>query len=187
MSAPTAPLGTRRLPLHRRIRRSIAVWFRSTRPARRLAAVLTPPGWDGTRTMHFRPGRYFADDDARNLPIVVVVATGLQPGDAERLAREFERAQLLAGSFRPLFVIDTGEFAPFRSRGYVVERVMRRDELAAANPRDSYGEYLFSRLQSIAHDYGAASIVPLPAGDPGALSGPLTRLVGAIDPPPRAA
>lgn len=57
---------------------------------------------------------------------------------------------------------------------------MRADELAAVNPRDSYSEYLFSRLSSIAQDYGAVSVVPLPAGSAGALRGPLARLVGAM-------
>lgn len=183
MSETPIPLGTRRLPFHRRVRRAIAVRFRSTWLGRRLAAVLIPPELDAGYQMSLRPGRYFADAEARTLPIVVIVATGLRPGDTELLAQEFERAQLLAGSFRPLFVIDTAEFGPIRSRGYVVERVMRPDELAAVNPRDSYGEYLFTRLSSIVHDYGAASVVPLPPGNPAALSGPLSRLVGAIDPP----
>jgi hypothetical protein len=132
--------------------------------------------------MGFRPGRYFADDGARRLPVVVIVATGMGEGDAETLAREFEHAQMMTGSFRPLFVIDNADFTPFRSRGFVVERVMRADELRVANPHDSHGEYLFSRLRSITRDYGAVSVVPIPPGAADSLKGTMARLVGALAP-----
>ncbi|WP_129662637.1 hypothetical protein [Phytoactinopolyspora endophytica] len=150
------------------------------RVARRLAGTGKAGSSAGGTSMGFRPGRYFVQDGARKLPVVVIVATGLGEGEAEGLAREFEYAQMMTGSFRPLFVIDSADFAPFRGRGYVVERVMRAEELSAASPGDSHSEYIFSRLRSIASDYGASSIVPLPEGTAGALRGPTARLVGAL-------
>ncbi|NEE01445.1 hypothetical protein [Phytoactinopolyspora halotolerans] len=184
-SAKAGPLRTR-TPGYRAARRLAGRALRRSdlamRIARRLSGSAAPRTSGQHRSMAFRPGRYFVQDGARRLPVVVVVATGLTDGEAERIAREFEYAQMMTGSFRPLFVIDSADFAPFRSRGYVVERVMRAHELAVASPGDSYGEYLFSRLRSIASDYGAASIVPLPEGSAATLRGSTARLVGALAP-----
>jgi hypothetical protein len=153
------------------------------RLANRLVADAARAAATEGHVTEFRSGRYFADGGASALPVVAVVATGLREGDAEHVAREFEHAQVMAGSFRPLFVIDNADFAPFRSRGYAVERVMRADELAAANPDDSYGEYVFTRLQSISRDYGVRSVVPV-SGQTSALDPWAVRLVGAVVPRP---
>jgi hypothetical protein len=132
--------------------------------------------------MGIRAGQHFLKGSARKLPIVVIVATSLRSGEAESLAREVERAQIVTGTFRPLFVIDTAEFGPFRRRGYVVERVMPPEELAAANPGDAHGDYLFERISSIVRTYGATSVVPVAAGSAHALDGSLLRLIGSVPP-----
>lgn len=129
-----------------------------------------------------RPGRTLTGRAARTLPVVVIVATQLGPGDADRIARRVEHAQMMTGSFRPLFVIDNADFAPFRSRGFVVERVMRAEELASFNPDDSHAEYVFSRVRAIARDYGASSVVPLTPDALDSLPQSLTRLIGAVEP-----
>jgi hypothetical protein len=116
-----------------------------------------------TPALDIHPGRFFAQDKGRQLPVVVVVATGMDVGDAERLAAAVERAQFLTGSFRPLFVVDSAEFAPFRTRGYAVERVMPVAAYAEVSPHDSYAEYLYGRVSSVARGYRAASVVPMPA------------------------
>lgn len=134
----------------------------------------------GRQPMRIRAGRHFTDSRARRLPIVVIVALGLADGAAEDLAQGVERTQLSTRSFRPLFVIDSTEFAPFRRRGYVVERVMPADELAAVNPGDDYDEYLYSRVSTIARMYRVASVVPVLPGSLDDLRGSLIRLVGTI-------
>jgi hypothetical protein len=145
-------------------------------------AAPPPVGEVRARPLRIRPGRYFPPGVGRRLPIVVVVATGLRDGEAEELAREFEYAQMMTGSFRPLFVIDSGDFGPFRRRGYVVERVMSEKELAKTNPEDAYGEYLFSRLSTITSAYRAVSVVPFASGSLDILKGPLLRLIGTVPP-----
>jgi hypothetical protein len=164
----------RRVPGTRRLASALV---RRSAPAPEPVVEVKPP-----RPLRIRPGRYFPTGAARRLPIVVVVATGLRDGEAEELAREFEYAQMMTGSFRPLFVIDSGDFAPFRRRGYVVERVMNAQELASLNPRDAYGEYLFSRISTISRGYRAVSVVPYASGSLDVLRGPLLRLIGAVPP-----
>jgi hypothetical protein len=185
MSTEMTPVPLRaRIPGYRALRARAASTLRRSSLALRVAHMVAgSTKKSGQRTaMSFRPGRYFAGESARRLPVVVIVATGLGEEDTEGLAREIERAQMLAGSFRPLFVVDTAQFSPFRSRGYAVERVMTAGELAAANPLDSYGDYLFDRVRSIARDYSASSVVPIPAESAGAMHGLTARLVGAVAP-----
>lgn len=165
--------------MYRRAREIAARRLQRSTAVRKAVGVVGPRRLRPAAMLGFRAGRYFGDRGGRSLPIVVVVSTGLQDADAERLARTVEYAQVVTGSFRPLFVIDRGEFGPFRARGYIVERVMRPDELAAVNPADSYPEYLFDRVTAIAREYGAKSVVPLPAGALAETDAVLLRLIGA--------
>lgn len=143
-------------------------------------AVLGPPP---ARARHgridIRPGRFFAGDLGRTLPVVALVATGLGPGDTEVLAHEVELAQMTTGSFRPLFVVDSGELAPFRTRSFAVEVLMTPESYEAVNPHDSYDAYLHERVEQIAHGYRVAAVVPLPPGRLD-LPRPLLRLVGTL-------
>ncbi|NED94085.1 hypothetical protein G1H11_02045 [Phytoactinopolyspora alkaliphila] len=177
----TMPLRAR-IPGYGALRAKAATALRGSPLARRVAYAVVGLDREGTQgtPMGFRPGRYFTDVEARHLPVVVIVVIGFEGDATERLAREIESAQMLTGSFRPLFVIDTPHFGPFRSRGFAVERVMRAEELAAANPLDSYGDYLFDRVRSIARDYGASSVVPVPAEAADSMRGLTARLVGAM-------
>lgn len=136
---------------------------------------------DVTVPLDIRPGRYFLHGKGRRLPIVVVVSTGADQNHAERLCSAIEHAQFTTGSFRPLFIVDVNNFEPFRKRGYAVERLMSADEYRQVNPHDSYSEYLFSRVATIARRYGASAVVPLPAELP-LPDPPLLRLIGALVP-----
>jgi hypothetical protein len=153
---------------------------RSLRAVRLAGSAASAAASIGRQPMRIRAGRHFIDSRARRLPIIVIVASGLGDGAAEDLAQEVERTQLSTRSFRPLFVVDSADFAPFRRRGYVVERVMPVDELAAVNPGDDYDEYLYSRVSAIARLYHVASVVPVPSGSLDNLRGSLIRLVGTI-------
>lgn len=181
MSAGTAPPALTGIPGAEGARRIGRLAKGALSRVRRAARLLLPASANVRRPpMRIRAGRRFTDAKARRLPIVVFVAQGLGAGAAEDLAREVELAQLSTRSFRPLFVIDSADFAPFRHRGYVVERVMPAEELAAVNPEDDHGEYVYSRIAAIARGYRAASVVPVPAGSLDAMRGSLLRLVGAV-------
>lgn len=133
------------------------------------------------RIPRVRPGRFFTDGRGEKLPIVAFVAIGLNPGDAEVLAGAVEGAQVTTAGFRPLMIIDTGEFAPFRARGYVAEHVMPADRYALVNPHDAYSEYLLDRVSAIVKGYGVKSVVPLPPGNPDVIPAYLLRLVGTLN------
>ncbi len=167
---------------------AIAVLGRSPR-AMAVARALVPRrgarrvgrrgGSSGVR-LNIRAGRYVDDSARQELPIVVIVATGDRAADAERLAASVERAQVLTGSFRPLFVIDHGWFTPFRTRGYAVEHVMSESAFAAVRPHDLYSDYVFRRVASVTRSYGARSVVPV--ADDGVLDPESLRLIGAVAP-----
>lgn len=144
-------------------------------------AVLGPTqGTRRARTVDIRPGRMVTGEtQGRRLPVVVVVAVGLGPGDAERLAAAIERAQLTTGTFRPLAVIDTGDLGAFRARGYAVEAVMSESVFARVNPHEAWSEYLFERVTVIASGYGARSVVPVDPASLDRLPDHVLRLVGA--------
>jgi hypothetical protein len=177
----TGPSLIGRLPAGRMLERLGVVLrnrsARAVRVARSWVSVMTGAG---RPPMDIRPGRHLAGGAARNLPTIVIVAQGLGDGDAEKLAGDIEQIQISTRSFRPLFVIDNADFAPFRQRGYVVERVMPADELAAVNPGDDHGEYVRSRIAAITRIYRAASVVPLPTGGQSDMHDPLVRLADVI-------
>jgi len=108
-----------------------------------------------------RGGHMLLEHQGQYWPIVVFVALDLEPGDTELVADAVERAQLTSGQFKPLFLVDSGQLGPFRSRSYAVETVMPRAMYARVNPQDSYGDYLAERTSSIVTAYGARSVVPL--------------------------
>jgi len=143
-----------------------------------LLAALAEEIRPSPRPMDIRPGRFFEPGRGRSLPVVVFVATGLCPGDAELLAREVEAAQFMTGSFRPLFVVDGAEMRPFRAREMAVEHVVPREQFEATNPYDSWNEYLYDRVASIARSYRATSVVPLPPSGVGSLPPEVLRLAG---------
>lgn len=147
------------------------------------ALLGTPPAKKRrTKALDIRPGRMFTEVQGRRLPVVVLVALGHDVDGLELLADRVERAQLTTGSFRPLFVVDRGVFAPFRSRNYAVEVVMDEAAYREVNPHDAYGEYLFERVEAIASAYGARSVVPLGPEVLVAAPDHVLRLVGAVPP-----
>lgn len=133
------------------------------------------------RVLDIRPGRMFiGEKQGRRLPVVVVAALGLELGDAERLAERLERAQLTTGTFRPLVVIDTGELAPFRRRGYAVEAVMSRSSYERVNPHDAYTEYVYERVSELSAEYGARAVVPVNHATLEHMPDSVLRLIGAV-------
>lgn len=131
------------------------------------AKVLLGVEAGGSRHLHGKPrvdirgGHMLLPHQGRRWPIVLVVALGLEPGDTEVVADAIERVQLTTGRFRPLFLVDSGQLGPFRSRSYAVETVMPRAMYARVNPQDSYGDYLADRTLSIVQTYGVRSVVPV--------------------------
>lgn len=160
MSAERTPRASTRPPGARKARRITRIAkSRLSRVRWTLRSLLPASARGRCLPLRIRAGHHFTDEKARGLPIVVIVAQGLGEGAAEDLAREVGAVQVSTRSFRPLFVIDGADFAPFRQRGYVVERIMRPEGLAAVNPADDYGEYLDTRIAAIARGYRAAAVV----------------------------
>ena len=144
-------------------------------------ALGAPPATTRRQVLDIRPGRMFWGDlQGRQLPILVVVAVGVAPGDGEQLAEEVEQAQLATGTFRPLIVTDSNQLAPFRLRGQAVEAVMAQSVYARINPQDAWSEYLFERVNSIVKAYGAQSVVPWTANGWQDTPRYVLRLLGAL-------
>lgn len=115
----------------------------------------------GGARIDIRGGLMTLAAQSRTWPIVVFAALDLSPGDTEVVADAVERAQLTSGRFKPLFLVDSGELAPFRVRNYAVETVMAERMYTLVNPQDSYPEYVYERTESIAAAYGVRAVVPL--------------------------
>lgn len=183
MTAPKGLRGRARAAVFGVARRGVDVLARVP-GAERLAKEVAAQSLKNSAPMDIRPGRFFAPGTGRSLPIVVIVATGLGEGDSELLAREIEHAQFTTGAFRPLVVVDNAELAPLRARDFAVEHLMPQSAFEAVNPYDSWSEYVFDRVASIARSYRAQSVVPLPAGQPLAVARHLLRLIGTAHPAP---
>jgi len=138
-------------------------------------------GATGQARIDIRSGAMHLPGQGSHWPIVVVVCLGLAPGDTQVLAAAVERAQLTSGRFRPLFLVDSGELAAFRSRSYAVETVMPRSMYARVNPHDSYAEYVYERTRSIVAAYGARAVVPVSMEALGSMPTMVLRLIGALD------
>lgn len=149
---------------------------------RRLVPVLlgAPDSTPRYRLSRVPPGRFFPPGKGETLPIVAFVAMEMKPGDAERLARAIESAQMTTAGFRPIIVADTDELRPFRVRSYVVEPVMPVAKYAALQSHDSHSEYLHERVAAIVRGYGVDAVVPLPPGFSPPVPPHLLRLVGTL-------
>ncbi|QFG70022.1 hypothetical protein [Ornithinimicrobium pratense] len=156
----------------RRRQQQVARWARRT-PGYRFAleevlprvrrnATLTDLAWRifaprhgaGNVDVALLPDRQVTGPDVGRLPVVGVLATGLEDARAEQLLADVADLQRATGSFRPVLVLDRPVFAAARRHGYVVEHVVPEREWAT----DSFGEvpwpdYLARRLGSVIDHY----------------------------------
>lgn len=115
-------------------------------------------------------GRTFSPEQARPLPVALIVCRGLDEREMEDLAGRIEHAQLVAASFRPIFVLDTPAFSPLRVRSFAFEHVLDRSTWDQLYDPSAWTDYVLRQLGTLRADYGALAVVPvesgkLPSGD----------------------
>lgn len=159
-------------PGARRRQQELARWAKRT-PGYRFAleqvlprvrrnAVLTDLAWRvfaprhgaGNVDVALLPDRQLSGPDVGRLPVVGVLATGLDDARAEQLIADLAALQRETGSFRPVFVLDRPVFAAGRGLGYVVEHVVPEREWASgAFGEVPWPDYLARRLGSVIDHY----------------------------------
>lgn len=88
------------------------------------------------------------------LPVVGVLATGLDDARAEAFLVELAELQRRTGSFRLVLVLDRPVFAAARSHGYVVEHVVPEQDWASGSfGQVPWADYLARRLGSVIDHY----------------------------------
>lgn len=150
---------TFRVPVLRLLRRSPR--FRKALRRARAARLQV-----GTRAALTAPlaGRAFSAQEARFLPVALIVCRGLDEGEVEDLASRIEQAQVVAATFRPVFVLDTPAFGPLRLRSFAFEHVMDRLAWEKLHEPSKWVDYLLCQLSTLRSDYGAAVVVPIESG-----------------------
>lgn len=159
-------------PGARRRQQQLARWARRTPghrfaleqvlPRVRRSAVLTDLAWRVFAPRHgaghvevaLLPDRQLSGPDVGRLPVVGVLATGLDDARAEQLLVDLADLQRETGSFRPVLVLDRPVFAAARRFGYVVEHVVPEREWASgAFGEVPWTDYLARRLGSVIDHY----------------------------------
>jgi hypothetical protein len=81
------------------------------------------------------------------LPVLLVVMLNVPPPTVSTVVEEVAELQVLSAGFRPVFVVDTPTFTPFRTFAYPVELVIAEHDWT--DSRHTWAPYLQSRLASI--------------------------------------
>lgn len=156
----------------RRRQQQVARWARHT-PGYRFAleqvlprvrrnAVLTDLAWRvfaprhgaGNVDVALLPDRQLSGPDVGRVPVVGVLATGLDEEQAVQLLADLADLQQQTGSFRPLLILDRPVFAAGRRHGFVVEHVIPEQEWASGDFGEvPWADYLARRLASVIDHY----------------------------------
>lgn len=156
-------------PVTRRRQQSVARWVRrlpgyrwastSALPRVRRNPVLTDLAWRvfvpgrlaGEVEVPLHGGRYLEGPDVGMVPVVGVLALGLDDAAVATLVDEVARLQREVGSFRPVLLLDRPAFGAARRHGYVLE------VLTPAGSWDGHDEswtrYVAARVGSVIDHY----------------------------------
>jgi hypothetical protein len=104
---------------------------------------------------------------ARGRPdVVLFVAWGAGEARLEHLAGRVAELEAILVRMRPVFVVDTSEFAPITARGYAVEYVIPLEEWRLRRAPHEWGAHVTARMAAIAAEHEPGTVVVL-EGDEG--------------------
>lgn len=147
---------TRRLPGYRLALEGVLPRVRRSATLSDLAwRVFAPRHGAGHVDVPMRAGRGVTGADVARLPVVGVVATGLDEAAAERLVDQVCALQRELGSFRPLIVLDVPLFATARRHDVVLELVVPQAVFShgAHGDPDGWADHVARRLAGIVDHY----------------------------------
>lgn len=190
MSGPGSPARGRQQQLARWARRAPGYELVRTTvlPRVRRSDVLSDLAWRVFAPRHgagqvdvpLHAGRHLTGPDTRLLPVVGVLALGLEDVEASRLMDRLAELQREHRSFRPLLVLDTPAFAAARRHGFVLELVLPRGAWEGSD--QEWSSYLATRLVSLVERYQLWHLVHADAGRLSGLDENILRALGACLP-----
>ena len=147
---------TRRLPGYRVALEEVLPRVRRSATLSDLAwRVFAPRHGAGQVDVPMRAGRAVTGADVSRLPVVGVLATGLDEAAAHRLLDQVCALQAELLSFRPLFVLDVPLFAAARRHDVPVELVVPQEVFArgAHGDPDGWEDHVARRVAGIVDHY----------------------------------
>lgn len=140
------------------VRRTYGAWARFL-ASRRVPAPVPLPA-----------GAAFPEGHGLELPIVVVLALGLEEGQLAAVAGHLQQEQVLSAAFRPVLVVDRPAFGPLRDCGYACEQLLPEERYPALGLGTPWADYVAGHVRRIVATYGARRVVPVGPYDAGGLT-----------------
>lgn len=148
-------------------RRTVRALRRSDLVQRAVAAISPSPPAPATsprravQPLRLPAGAGFPAGHGRRLPIVVVLALGLDAELVPGLLAGLRREQVLSGAFRPVVVADCPVLQHVRGHGWVCEVLLDRQEWERLHPGQSWHAYVREHVRRVVRTCGASAVVPL--------------------------
>ncbi|MGO0575843.1 hypothetical protein [Ornithinimicrobium panacihumi] len=130
-------------------------------PRLRRNAVLTDLVWRafvpedglGARPVPLHPGRHLTGQDQAFLPVIGILALGLDPDQVEAIIEQIADLQRETLAFKPLLILDHPALGPARQHGFVAELLTPRARWADLPGGGDWLEHVGARVASIVHHY----------------------------------
>ncbi|ANS79293.1 hypothetical protein SGUI_1897 [Serinicoccus hydrothermalis] len=143
--------------------------------------VFAPRHGAGHVDVPLRGGRHVVGADVSRLPVVGVLATGLDEAQAEALVDRVGDLQAELGSFRPVLVLDQPVFAAGRRHDVVLELLVPRRAFEQGGHGDPGGweEHVARRVAGLVDHYQLWHLARAGADGLDPLDERLVRAIGA--------
>lgn len=143
--------------------------------------VFAPRHGAGHVDVPLRGGRHVTGPDVSRLPVVGVLATGLEEAEAEGLIERVAALQAELATFRPLFVLDRPVFAAARRHDVVLELLVPRAAFAGGGHGGPAGweDHVARRVAGIVDHYQLWHLARAGADGLDPLDERLVRAIGA--------
>jgi hypothetical protein len=111
--------------------------------------------------LRVRPGRHLPKGQERHVPVVMLVALGLDAAELEASVEAIAWQQTLHMSFVPLFVTDVADSRVFRRHEYLYEYIPSFADWGGFNEPELWPGFVGERLEELVDVYRPASVSTL--------------------------